>query len=432
MKSISAQPDSSSLPGAPSGETVVSRKTAPPSRQRIHLLFDPESMPLLQRLPWHKPLTKWTKRDAQFLTIRSGLSRHVVRFMSIKGQAFAIKETAAPVAEKELRSYERLRDLGIPTLLPVGMAVRDDGVIPVDTPLGQQFVENSVGYLVTSLLEYSLPNYHLFKRSFTRENRRRIWDAIVTLFVELHCRSVYWGDATLSNMMIVFAKQHFPEIGVRTVLKAVLADAETVEFPPAMSRRLRLADVEYFLESMQWTEADMKASRLISGEVMTSDDQQYILRRYQDLYDIEHEEQSFELITRMDVDALLGPFEQKGHARALLKHIYEHKWYLSEQENREIPVDAAAQDWYVNVFKPVMQLFTKLDILEEFPESTASSLYLDVMLRKYYLSEQQGRDVGIIGAFEDYARELSRTEQARSKLSRLARSIRQMFGGRII
>src|SRR6185369_14312704 len=154
----------------------------------------------------------------------------------------------------------------------------------------------------------------------------RIWDTIVKLFVQLHLNSIYWGDASLSNMMILFAKEHYPEIGVRTVLKAVLADAETVEFPPVMSKQLRLADVDYFLESMHWTEADMHASGMITEPLMTKEDQDYILQRYLDLYDIEHEEEKFELITEMDVDELLGPFEQKGQGKALLQHIYEHKW----------------------------------------------------------------------------------------------------------
>jgi len=210
----------------------------------------------------------------------------------------------------------------------------------------------------------------------------------------------------------------------------VLADAETVEFPPVMSKHLRLADVDYFLESMHWTEADMHASGMITESLMTKEDQDYILQRYLDLYDIEHEEERFELITNMDVDELLGPFEQKGQARALLQHIYEHKWYLSEQEQREVPVAEAARDWYMNIFKPVLKLFSKLDILEEFPESTAASLYLDIMLRKYYLSERMGNDVGLIGAFEDYARTSTHTEKARRKLAGLANSVRKLFAGR--
>jgi hypothetical protein len=396
-------------------------------RIAISINFDSANIPLLGRLPWHKPLQKWTRRDAHFIAVKSGLSRHVVRFVSIKGKDYAIKETNGAIAKREFRSYQRLRELGVPTLLPVGTVVRDDGLMPVETPSGIQFESHTTGYLVTSLLEYSLPNYHLFKRAFRRENRRYIWDAIVRLFVQLHLQCVYWGDASLSNMMIVFVKQHFPEIGIRTVLKAVLADAETVEFPKNLSTQLRRSDVDHFLESMAWTEADMTASGLIREPLMTIEDQEYILQRYLDLYEIEREEQNFEVITKIDVDALLGPFEQKGQSKALLKHIYEHKWYLSERRHREVGVDEAAADWYIKVFKPVLRLVNRFEILEEFPDRTASTFYLDIMLHKYYLSERIGRDVGLITALEDYTKQFAQNSKAMRKLSNLANSMRALF-----
>ena len=404
-----------------------SLNTTQTERTILSLDFDSPSMPLLGKLPWHKPLLKWTRRDANFIAVKSGLSRHIVRFVSIKGKNFAIKETNGAIAKREFRSYRRLRELGVPTLLPVGTAIRDDGLVPVETPSWIQFEAHATGYLVTSLLEYSLPNYHLFKRAFRKENRRYIWDAIVRLFVQLHLQCVYWGDASLSNMMIVFVKQQFPEIGVRTILKAVLADAETVEFPKNLSSQLRRADIDHFLESMAWTEADMTASGMIREPIMTLGDQEYILKRYLDLYEIEREEQNFEVITKIDVDALLGPFERRGQSKALLKHIYEHKWYLSEREHREVGVDEAAADWYIKVFKPVLRLVNRFEILEEFPDRTASTFYLDIMLHKYYLSERFGRDVGLITALEDYTKQFAQNSKTMKKLSNLANSMRELF-----
>ena len=384
-------------------------------------------LPSLKQLPWHKPLEEWTKREANFLNIKAGLSRHVVRFVKRRGKSYAIKETAPGTAVKEYRSYVRLHELEIPAVTPVGTVIRTEGTMEVTTASGIQHEPLSTGYLITGLLEYSLPNYFLFRRAFTKTNRRRIWDAIVRLFVQLHCKGVYWGDASLSNMMILFAKQRYPEIGARTVLRAVLADAETVEFHPSLSESMRRADVEYFLESMQWTEADMKASGIIREPLMTATDQEYVLNRYLDLYEIEREEQSFELITKIDVDELIGPFEKRGHAKALLQHIYEHKWYLSERQGKETPIEEAARDWYKNIFTPTLRLFTEVNILEEFPDSTASSLYLDLMMRKYYLSQQAGKDVGLSGAFEELVKQSAHNERALKKLASIAKSIRTLF-----
>ena len=99
-------------------------------------------------------------------------------------------------------------------------------------------------------MEKVIPDSFLFKRGFSHNNRRRIWDAIVRLFIQMHSRGVFWGDASLANMLIRFTTETIPELGYRTRLGAVLADAETAEIHPSISDSLRLADVEVFLESM--------------------------------------------------------------------------------------------------------------------------------------------------------------------------------------
>ena len=402
---------------------------APNENLDIHVSFPAEEMRFLQQLPWHKPLQRWTKRDARFLSVKSGLARHVVRFLLVKNRPYAVKETSPESALREFHSYLELRRRGVPTLTPVGTVIRNEGIHLVDTKSGSQIEGVGTGYLVTSLLEYALPDYHLFKRAFRKENRRRIWDVIIRLFVHMHRNGVYWGDASLSNMMIVFAKQLFPEIGLRTVLKAVLADAETVEIYPSLSNQLRLADVHYFLESMAWTEGDLQASGILRGPLMRKEDEEYILNRYVDLFETEREEQSFELITKIDVDKLLGPFEHPDQSKKLLQHIYEHKWYLSEREGRDVPIEEAARDWYANVFKPVLKLFTKFKLVDEFPDRTAASLYLDIMLHKYYLSEQVGQDVGLLKAFEGYSAVLRGNQSAMKKVNGVATSIEKLLRG---
>ncbi|HEV8538258.1 MAG TPA: hypothetical protein VGR15_04960, partial [Bacteroidota bacterium] len=378
------------IPGGSSKVGHFQPPVFPASRSSIVISVEKGDLPFLQRMPWYKPLAEWKNHEARFIPVKSGLSRHTVRFVRIRRRAFAIKETSAETAEKEFSSYTRLRRAGIPTLLPIGTVVRDDGVAAVETEVGAQLERRSTGYVITQLLEYSIPHYYLFRRAFRKTNRLRMWDTIVRLFVQLHCKGVYWGDASLSNMMMVFAKEHLPEVGIRTVLQAVLADAETVEFQPQLSTPMRLADVENFLESMAWTEADLKASGTLRDPLMTEEDKLYILARYRDLFEIEREEQTFGVITSIDVDKLLGPFQARGQSKALLQHIYEHKWYLSERDGKEITIEEAARDWYLDVFKPVLMLFGEFSILDDFPERTAASLYLDIMLHKYYLSEKVG------------------------------------------
>jgi len=142
-------------------------------------------------------------------------------FVRAGGRSFAVKETSVGTAEREFGNYTKLRDLEIPTLVPVGIVQRDDGMVAVETPVGGQLERNSTGYLITELMEKVIPDSHLFRRSFTRRNRNRIWDAVVQLMISLHTEGVYWGDASLANMLIRFTTETMPEIGSRTRLAAI-------------------------------------------------------------------------------------------------------------------------------------------------------------------------------------------------------------------
>ena len=183
---------------------------------RVRFSFCGESVPGLRRLPWERPLLSWSGRRVRLLEVRSGLSRHVVRFVDVDGRRFAVKETTEESALDEMESYLRLRRMEIPTLVPVGVVVRDDGGVDVTTRIGMQREQRRAGYLVTELMEKVIPDSHLFRRTFTRENRHRIWDAVIRLFVLLHANGVYWGDASLANMLVNFSTTVVPEMGRRT------------------------------------------------------------------------------------------------------------------------------------------------------------------------------------------------------------------------
>lgn len=363
--------------------------------QRLHRVLD--------RLPWHLPLALWEDQGVMIIPVKSGLSRHLVRFVEVKNKRFAIKETTLHSAQREYRSYVELTRIGIPTLIPAGVIARHDGIDVVDTPIGRQHQTRETGYLVTELMEKVVPDSFLYRRGFSRQNRNRIWEAVITLFVQLHSNGVYWGDASLANMLIHFTSESVPELGARTRLRAILADAETVEIRPSITQSLRLADVEFFLESMHWTEADLQASGIIREPVLSQEEHRFFLERYRDRYAVEQEQRSFELITHIDVDTLLGNFDAKGYGQTLLQHINEHKWYLSERKKKEIPLVDAAEDWYKNVFKPVCRIFQEYGMLEFFPDKTASSLYVEIMEHKYFMSQQEKRDVGLVAAVEHYA-----------------------------
>lgn len=386
-----------------------------------------EKLAPLTSLPWQHPLETWSEHHVKLLEVKSGLSRHVVRFVQLNGRRFAIKETSCEAAMREHDTYVRLQAMGIRTLTPVGVVERDDGTGIVDTQVGSQVYARRTGYLITELMENVVPDSFLYKRGFSKENRRRIWDAVIALFVEMHSNGVYWGDASLANMLIHFSSEVEPELGYRTKLRAVLADAETVEIHPSLSESLRLTDVEFFIESMLWMEADLNASGIGRESVITDQDQRMIIDTYKMRYAVEQEMRSFELVTKIDVDSLLGDFDSKGYGTILLTHINEHKWYMSEREGREVRLEDAAQDWYHTVFKPVCRLFNEYELSSFFPEKTAASLYVQIMEHKYFMSEQAQKDVGIAAAMWDYIIRFAQPAISRHIIRSLIRELRALF-----
>jgi hypothetical protein len=377
----------------------------------------------LALLPWTSPLETWDQHGVRILSVRSGLSRHVVRFVGTGRQRFAIKETTLGSAAREYECYHELMRRGIPTLEPVGIVSRHDGRGIVATAIGSQTEERVTGYLITRLMDKVIPDSFLFRRALSTGNRQRIWDAVLHLFVQLHINGVYWGDASLANMLIHFSTEVVPELGRRTRLRAVLADAETVETRSSVSHSMRRADLDFFLESMLWTEADLKASGIVRDPLITLEDQRYLVEKYQERYAVEQEMRSFELVTHIDVDRLLGNFDAKGHGGLLLQHINEHKWYVSERLGRDVGLVEAAEDWYRSVFKPVCAIFNEYGILEFFPDKTAASLYVEIMEHKYFMSQREARDVGLVAALEDYMSRFAPEETLGQTVRKIVRAL---------
>ncbi len=393
----------------------------------VQFFVAPEMLNVVRDMPWKNSLETWSERYVKLLDVKSGLSRHVVRFVQSDGHRFAIKETSLESARREYQTYIRLREMGLHTLVPIGVVTRNDGTEIIETKIGSQPQERVTGYLITELMEKVVPDSFLFKRGFSKENRKRIWEAVIRLFVEMHIQGVYWGDASLANMLINFGTDVIPALGHRTNLRAVLADVETVEIHRSLTDSLRLSDVEFFIESMQWTEADLKASGIVRDAVITEEDQRFLLSSYKERYAIEQEMRSFELITNIDVDKLLGDFDVKGYAKLLLKHISEHKWYLSERQKREVPMVEAATDWYNEVFQPVCKVFIQYKFVDYFPEKTAASLYVEIMEHKYLMSEQAKKDVGLIAAAKDFVKRHATSKPPAPAVRSMLRELKELF-----
>ena len=314
-----------------------------------------------------------------------------------------VKELGVRVSLREIENYRQMLQRGIHTLVPLGCVARTEEPIAVETPVGIQYEANVVGHTVTLLMENVLPDSQLYRRAFRFESRRRIWDAIALLFAELHGNGVYWGDASLANTLIRFMKVDIPYVGRRTQLKAYLADAETVEINPTIPDSLRKADIQYFLESMDWVDEDLRVSGIVRETVASEQDKSYLVEAYERSYAVYSKSREFEHLTELNVEQLLGTVPRPEYLEQMRRHIEEHKWYLSERRNREVSYAEASRAWYRGIFVPICDLFRQEGVLDFFPGKTASELYVEIMTNKYFLSRERGRDVGMLLAMHDYA-----------------------------
>ena len=178
--------------------------------------------PDLLFLPWEIPLEQWPADT--LVALPRGISRHIVRFVRSGRDVYAVKETIAPIAQRE---YDLLGDLGkrdIPCVSPVGI------VTGRTTPSGDELP----AAIITRHLQFSLPYRALFSTTLRPDTANRLVDALAVLLVRLHLAGFYWGDCSLSNTLFRRDAGSFA---------AYLVDAETGELHDRLSNGQRAHDL---------------------------------------------------------------------------------------------------------------------------------------------------------------------------------------------
>ncbi|MFN3560728.1 MAG: DUF4032 domain-containing protein [Chloroherpetonaceae bacterium] len=374
---------------------------------QIEYEVDKRYLPALTLFPFEKNLEEWQSLGIAPILMRRGNSRHQVLFVESKSSAlpcrFAIKELSLDLARRELDNYHKLRELDIQTLTPVGIVIRHDGDLPIQTPAGIMYQPNTTAYLVTLLEDAVLPESVLFGLRFQQPARKEIFDAIAELFAKCHAKNVYWGDASLDNLLIKFVREEHT-LGKRRRLIALLADTETTEIHPSLSNRMKEADLEFFFESMLWLEEEFHKRGIPRDRTITQHDMAYLREQYNALTNIWNAHKRFDQLTNFNSERHFGRFRKASYADTLLKHLEEHKWYLSERMKTPVSMRDTTLDWYANYFLPIQDLLKQSNFAEYFPDKTELEVYLEIMENKYYLSEQQKRDVGLSYAIQDFAK----------------------------
>ncbi len=381
-------------------------------KKYLVLNIEPEYRTDLENLPWDTPLIEWNDKQLKFLEIRKGVSKHTVRFIKTKDFAFAIKQTNPISAYFESETFAKLLQKGIHTLIPAGYIFYKKNLFERNAE-----EKESLAFIVTILEAKSIPHSILFKWDFSDTSRKSIYKAAAELLADLHFNNIFWGDASLSNVLIKFLKTKDDQGKSRTELKAFLSDSETIQILKEISDEHIKKDVKRFYDSMTEISKEFPKDEKGKSEVDLSEDKKYFKQEYKTHFDLLNKIAEFEKITGLDVQKHFFKITDQFSIDSILKQIEEHKWYLSEKGGREIEMSFAANAWIEKIYKPIIEEFNKLKIFDYFPNTNSVKLYTDIMAHKYYLSIEKGEDIGIYAAIRSYSEKHSDKEE--SLLSKL-------------
>lgn len=382
-----------------------------------------EVEPALLDLPWNTPLIDWPEEIIAALP--RGISRHVVRFVTLEGSIIAVKEIGEPVAHHE---YEMLRDLDrleapcVEALAVVTGRFTDDG-----EPLNAA--------LVTRHLPFSLPYRALFGQSSMRQATvNRLVDALSILLVRLHLLGFFWGDVSLSNTLFRRDASEFA---------AYLVDAETGELEANLSARKRAYDIDIARTNIIGELMDLQA-----GEILDEDFDSIALgnrfeQRYYELWGELTDTESFSSDERWRVDArirrlnelgfdvgelsmttdqngtslsiqpivvdaghysrqlmrLTGLDVQEKQARRMMNDIES---YRATSGKSDVPLSVFAHQWMSEVFEPTVRAIPK----ELSGKLEPAQIFHEVLEHRWYLSEAAGHDIPMKDAVASYIAEV--------------------------
>ena len=398
----------------------------------MHAVDRPDAVPLFHLVartghpdfldfPWDRPLAEWD--DPRLVDYARGISRHVVRFVSEGGRAYALKETSLALAEREYGLLGWLAEEGLPAVEPVGVVRgRTDAA---GEPLAS--------VLITRHLDFSLPYRTLFTGRGVPDLRSRLIDALAVLLVRLHLNGFFWGDCSLSN--VLFRRD-------AGALAAYLVDAETGERRPQLSDGQRGHDLTVATENVAGELLDLGAARRLPSDVDPLETAEALDRRYAELWaELTREEvivpgerhrvearlrrlnemgfdvEEFELVRTADgpelrvvarvleeghharrLAALTGLRVQENQARRLLHDMAEFRAWVQRTTGHDMPEAVAAYRWLTEAFEPALarvpeDLRQRLDPAE---------LFHEILEHRWYLAESRGREVTTEEAVDDY------------------------------
>lgn len=380
------------------------------------------SNPKMFTLPWNKPLATWP--EELLANLPRGISRHVVRFVHVGNEIYAMKEITRNVAEREYEILRKLKKLDLPTVTPIAVVTgrhNDEG-------------EPLEAILVTKHLKFSLPYRALFSRNLRVDTADKLIDALAILMVRLHLVGFYWGDVSLSNVLFLRDADAF---------SASLVDAETGDLHAKLTEGQREYDIDLARTNIIGELMDLSSGKLLPSEVDEIEVGNRLVERYHSLWSTLTDVDSFnpdemwkiekrvnklnelgfyvdelEMKSSEDgnrlfvrprvVDAgyashkllrLTGLDVQENQARRLLNDLDAYRASTWRQND---DLEIVAMDWMREQFEPTVRMIPR----EYRSQIEPAQFFHEILEHRWFMAEKAGRDVPTAQAVDSYIKEV--------------------------
>jgi hypothetical protein len=372
-------------------------------------------------LPFETALADWP--DELIVHVPRGISRHLVRFVEVAGEVFAVKEATDRFVLREHSLLRALAEHSVPVVeayATVVERVSDDG-------------EELGALLITRHLQFSQPYRSLFTGRSLPALRTRLLEALAGLFVRVHLAGFYWGDCSLSNTL--FRRD-------AGALAAYLVDAETGEMHPRLSDGQRSHDIDIATENIAGEMFDLQAAGYLDENVDVFEAVSLLRPSYQSLWEeltddvVVPRSENYRITAqlrrlnelgfdvseltvktvpdglRLHIDTqvveaghhqrrlfeLAGLRVQENQARDLLGDLARFKAKWEDGIGHPVAPDAAARRWLDQKFYGTLDLVPP-ELRVKLPEA---ELFHEINEHRWLLSEQRGQDVGRAAAVASY------------------------------
>ena len=383
--------------------------------------------PALLDLPWAVPLEEWP--DEVLIALPRGISRHVVRFAKLSDKVIAVKEIPAVVGYREYEMLRSLTRLAVPSVAPLAV------ITGRHAPDGEEL--NSA--LITQHLQYALPYRALFSQYMRPETATRLIDALAVLLVRLHLAGFFWGDVSLSNTLFRRDAGAFA---------AYLVDAETGELHDSLTSGQRAYDLDLARTNIIGELMDLQAGGILDEQEDAIEVGNRIVQRYEELWnevtgeevvdsterwrvtdrinrlnELGYDVDELQLTATADgtrvhirpkvVDAghfhrqimrLTGLDVEENQARRMLNDLDQFRALAHKSEE---PIEIVAHLWLATVYQPTINLVPR----ELRGRLDAPQLFHEILEHRWFLSQQQQRDVPMLEAARSYVDNHLRTRR---------------------